>query len=157
MAGAQRAHNRISANLIAAFHGQFRSRPCDVYPSDMRVHVRATGLYTYPDATVVCGEQLFADSAVDTLLNPSVIVEVLSASTEAYDRGRKFEQYQPIDSLCEYLLVSSDRVHVDLYTRQPDGRWLPTSANRLEDALSLESVGARIALSDLYEKVEFPE
>jgi Uma2 family endonuclease len=155
MAGAQLAHNRISANLIAAFHRQFRSRLCEVFTGDMRVHVTSTGLYTYPDVAAVCGEPRFADSAVDTLLNPSVIVEILSPSTEAYDRGRKFEQYQSIESLREYVLVASDRVHVDLYTRQADGRWLLTSANRLEDALAVESVGARIVLADLYERVEF--
>ena len=157
MAGAQRAHNQLVASLIGELGQQFRGRPCDVYPSVMRLRVSATGLYTYPDVSVACGEQRFADSSVDTLLNPSVIVEVLSPSTEAYDRGRKFEQYQSIESVREYVLVASDRVHVDLYTRLADGRWLLTSASRLEDALNLESVQARIVLSDVYEKVEFPE
>ena len=154
MAGAQRAHNQLVASLVRELGQQFRTRPCDVYPSDMRVHVTSTGLYTYPDVTAVCGEQRFADGQTDTLLNPGLIVEVLSPSTEAYDRGRKFEQYQSIESLREYLLVASDRVHVDLYSRQPDGRWLLTSASRLEDSLTLESAGAQLRLSDLYEKVE---
>jgi Uma2 family endonuclease len=154
MAGAQRAHNQLVASLVRELGQQFRGRPCDVYPSDMRVRVKSTGLYTYPDVTAVCGEQRFADGQTDTLLNPSLIVEVLSSSTEAYDRGRKFEHYQSIESLREYLLVASDRMHVDLYSTQPDGRWLLTSASLPEDSLILESVGAELLLADLYEKVE---
>jgi Uma2 family endonuclease len=154
MAGAREAHNIVVGNLLAALHGQLRARPCRVYPSDMRVHVKSTGLYTYPDVTAVCGERRFVDGQTDTLLNPALIVEVLSPSTEAYDRGRKFEQYQSIESLREYLIVASDRMHADLYSRQPDGRWLLTSAHRLEDVLNLESIDVRIALSDLYEKVD---
>jgi len=154
MAGASRAHNQLVAHLVREFDQQFRSRPCDVYPSDMRVHVKSTGLYMYPDVAVVCGEPLFAEGQTDTLLNPGLIVEVLSPSTEAYNRGRKFEHYQSIESLREYLLVASDRVHLDLYSRQPDGRWLLTSANRVEESVTLESVGAQILLSDLYEKVD---
>jgi Uma2 family endonuclease len=123
----------------------------------MRARVSATGLYTYPDVVVVCGEPQFLDERRDTLLNPSLLIEVLSASTEAYDRGRKFEHYRSIESLREYLLVASDRVHADLYTRQPDGRWLLTSAGRLEDSLELQSIGCRLALADLYEKVDLPE
>jgi Uma2 family endonuclease len=154
MAGAREAHNIVVGNLLAALHGQLRARPCRVYPSDMRVHVKSTGLYTYPDVTAVCGERRFVDGQTDTLLNPALIVEVLSPSTEAYDRGRKFEQYQSIESLREYLIVASDRMHADLYSRQPDGRWLLTSAHHLEDVLNLESIDVRIALSDLYEKVD---
>jgi Uma2 family endonuclease len=153
MAGAQRAHNQLVASLVRELGQRFRGRPCDVYPSDMRVYVKSTGLYAYPDVTAVCGEQLFADGQTDTLLNPGLIAEVLSPSTEAYDRGRKFEQYRSIESLREYLLVASDRMHADLYSRQPDGRWLLTSANGPEDFLTLESVGAQLLLSDLYEKV----
>jgi Uma2 family endonuclease len=120
----------------------------------MRVLVAATGLYTYPDAVVVCGDPQFTDQRFDTLTNPNLIVEALLPSTEANDRGRKFEQYAAIASLQEYLLIASDRVHVDLYTQQPDGRWLLTSANRMEDALELESVGCRVGLVEVYEKVD---
>jgi Uma2 family endonuclease len=122
----------------------------------MRVRVSATGLYTYPDVVVVCGERRFLDERRDTLLNPSLLIEVLSPSTEAFDRGRKFEHYRSIESFGEYLLVASDRVHTDLYTRGPDGRWLLTSADGLEDSLDLESIGCRLALADLYEKVDLP-
>jgi Uma2 family endonuclease len=154
MAGAREAHNLVVAHLVRELDQQFRARPCRVYPSDMRVRVSPTGLYTYPDVVAVCGEPRFHDDQRDTLLNPTLLVEVLSPSTEAYDRGRKFESYKSLESLREYLLVASDRIHADLYTRQPDGRWLLTSADNLEDSLSIESVEARLTLSDLYEKVE---
>lgn len=154
MAGAKQAHNLLVGNLVAGLHRQLRSRPCQVYPSDMRVRVTATGLYTYPDVIAVCVEPRFLDDQKDTLLNPGLLIEVLSPSTEAYDRGRKFEQYKSIEALREYLLVASDRVHADLYTRQADGRWLLTSADSLEDSLTLESVGVRLTLADLYEKVD---
>jgi Uma2 family endonuclease len=154
MAGAKEAHNLVVMNLGAGLHRQFRSLPCRVYPSDMRVRVPATGLYTYPDVIAVCGEPRFFDEQRDTLLNPGLIVEVLSPSTEAYDRGRRFEHYKSLESLREYLLVAADRIHADLYTRQADGRWMLTSADKLEDSLTLESVDARLLLADLYEKVE---
>jgi Uma2 family endonuclease len=154
MAGAMEAHNLLVTNLVAGLHEQLRSKPCRVYPSDMRVRVSATGLFTYPDVIAVYGEPRFLGDQGDTLLNPDLLVEVLSPSTEAYDRGRKFEQYKSLESLREYLLVASDRVHADLYTRQADGRWLLTSADRMEESLTLESVGAQITLADLYEKVE---
>jgi Uma2 family endonuclease len=111
---------------------------------------------TYPDLTALCGEPQFLDETQDTLLNPSLIVEVLSPSTEFYDCVRKFEHYRSVESVSEYLLVSSERVRAELYTRQPDGRWLLTTAGRMEDSLDLQSVGAHLALADLYEKVDFP-
>jgi Uma2 family endonuclease len=154
MAGAGDAHNLIVANLIGEFRQQLRARPCRVYPSEMRVRVSATGLYTYPDVVVVCGDRQFLDDRRDTLLNPVLIVEVLSPSTEAYDRGRKFEQYQSIETLQEYLLVASDRIHADLYTRQTDGSWVRRSAGGPEDALQLPAIGCRLVLADLYEKVD---
>jgi Uma2 family endonuclease len=141
-------------NLAAELHQQLRKRPCRAYLTDMRVRVNATGLYTYPDAAVVCGEPQFLDENRDTLLNPTVIVEVLSSSTELYDRVRKFEHYRSVESVNEYLLVSSERVSAELYTRQPDGRWLLTAANRMEDSLELQSIGAHLVLADLYEKVD---
>jgi Uma2 family endonuclease len=156
MGGARWTHNRLVANLIASLHQQLRSRPCQTLPSDMRVQVEATGTYTYPDVSVVCGEPQFLDETRDTLLNPSLIVEVLSPSTEGFDRGRKFEYYCSVESVSEYLMVSSERVRAELYTRQPDGRWLLTAVNRLEDSLDLQSVGAHLALADLYEKVDLP-
>ena len=155
MAGAKEAHNLLTMNVGFALHPQLRARPCRIYANDMRVRVSATGLYTYPDVIAVCEERHFLDDQRDTLLNPNLIVEVLSPTTEAYDRGRKFELYKAIESFTEYLLISSDRVHVDLFRRQPDGDWLRKSADRIEDVLDLQSIGCRLSLADLYEQVEF--
>ena len=116
---------------------------------------RFLGLYSYPDTSAVRGKPEFLDETRDTLVNPNLIVEVLSPSTEAYDRGRKFELYQSIPSFTEYVLLSSDRVHADLYIRQPSGLWLRSSFGELEHVLVLESVGCHLKLADLYEKVEF--
>ena len=154
MAGAKEAHNLLTASVVGALYAQRRSGPCRIYTNDMRVRVSATGLYTYPDVIVACGERHFLDDRRDTLLNPKLIVEVLSPTTEAYDRGRKFEHYKTIESLAEYLLISSDRVHVDLFRRQPDGDWLLKSAGRIEEVLDLSSIGCRLSLADLYEQVE---
>ena len=132
-----------------------RRRPCKAYSSNMRVRVTPSGLYTYPDVVVVCSEPKFLDSTVDTLLNPTVIIEVLSESTEAYDRGRKFELYRSLESLAEYLLIASRRVSADLFTRQADGNWLLTAKSSLEDSIELKSVDCRLLMSDLYDKVEF--
>ena len=157
MAGAKETHNVLVTALVGLLYAQLRSRPCRVYSNDMRVRVSSTGLYTYPDVIGVCGERQFLDEQRDTLVNPNLLIEVLSRSTEAYDRGLKFELYQTIESFSEYLLVSSDRIRVDLYTRQVDGKWLLTSANRLEDHIELSSIGCRLSLADLYEKVDFTE
>ena len=154
MAGAREPHNLIVWNLATELGRQLRKRSCRAYVNDMRVCVNATGMYTYPDAVVVCEEPQFLDETRDTLLNPSLLVEVLSPSTEFYDRVRKFEHYRSVESVTEYLLVSTDRVRAELYTRQPDGRWLLTTANRMEDSLDLESIGAHLSLADLYEKVD---
>ena len=123
MAGTSREHSLIAVNLTRRIGNQLEDRPCEVYASDMRVLVDATGLYTYPDVVVVCGEPEFLDREVDTLLNPTVIFEVLSESTEAYDRGVKFGHYRRIPSLREYVLVSQDRMLVERYTRQGND-WL---------------------------------
>jgi Uma2 family endonuclease len=153
MAGATRAHNLLAANMLALIHGQFRQRDCQVYGSDMRVAVNPAGLYTYPDVSAVCGEERFLDQHSDTLLNPAVIVEVLSISTEAYDRGRKFELYRALDSLQQYVLVASDRIHADVFTRSPDGRWVLRSLDAA-DSMELDSIGCRLLVSELYEKTD---
>jgi Uma2 family endonuclease len=155
MAGAKEAHNLIVTNAIIQFGQQFRSRPCRVYPSDMRVCVDKASHCAYPDAVAVCGDRKFLDGQLDTLLNPNLIVAVLSPSTEACDRGRKFESYQSIESLREYLLVSSGRVHADLYSLQPNSKWQLSSASPLEDAIGIPSLGCVLRLADLYDKVEF--
>jgi Uma2 family endonuclease len=155
MSGARYPHIGIVANAMRELGQQLRRGPCRPLSNDMRVRVTPTGLYTYPDVVVVCGEPQFADDTFDTLLNPTVIIEVLSESTEAYDRGQKFEQYRSLESLAEYMMISSQRVSAELFARQPDGRWLLTARSRLEDSIELQSVGCHLALADLYEKVDF--
>jgi Uma2 family endonuclease len=156
-AGAKEAHNLISGNVHGELRQQLRSRPCRPYMSDMRVRVNPGGLYTYPDVTIVCGEPQFLDQQRDTLLNPTLIVEVLSPSTEAYDRGRKFKHYRAVESLSQFLLVSSEQIGAELFTRQPDGSWHLITVSRLEDALDLQSVGCRLALADVYQKVDLTD
>jgi len=155
VAGTTATHNRLVWKLIAHLDRQLGSGPCQGYPSDMRVRVSPTGLYTYPDLVVVCGEPKFLDQKRDTLLNPTLIVEVQSPSTEAYDRGRKFEHYRSLPSLRQYLLVSSERIGTELRTGQPDGQWLLSFGANAEDVIDLDSVGARLLVSELYAGVEF--
>jgi len=157
MAGGSEEHSLIATNVLIEMGLQLRERPCKVYNSDMRVLVARDGPYTYPDAIVVCGEALFADAEVDTLLNPTVIVKVLSPTTESWDRGGKFEQYQQMPSLQEYVLIAQDRPRVERFARQAEGEWLLTVATGLDSALSLPSIECDLTLRDVYRKVTFPE
>jgi Uma2 family endonuclease len=154
MTGASRGHNLVVANLVRELTLGLKGRPCETYPSDMRVMVNATGLYTYPDLTVVCGPPQFDDEHKDTLLNPTLIIEVLSTSTEAYDRGRKFAHYRKIKSLVEYLLVSQDKPHVDRYVRQPDNQWLLAEWDGLQSQVHLTSIDCRVEMAEIYDKVD---
>ncbi len=154
MAGASRAHAQIVTNLVASLAGQLRGRPCSVYSSDLRVKVSSTGLYTYPDVVIACGEHRFEDEHDDTLLNPVVIIEVLSPSTEGYDRGKKFAHYRTFDSLAEYLLVAQDEPRIEQYVRQPDGNWLLHEAGDLTGRLALAAVGCTLELADVYDKLQ---
>jgi Uma2 family endonuclease len=152
MAGASRRHNRIVTNLVTALDIQLRDHPCNVYSSDMRVKVSSTGLFTYPDLVVTCGEEMFADDEQDILLNPLVIVEVLSASTEAYDRGKKFEHYQSVGSLSTYVLVAQDVPRIEQYVRQAGSRaWLYTESR--EATVRIEAIRCDLRLEDVYAKV----
>lgn len=152
MAGASRRHNLLVGNLVYLLNSALRDRPCEVYPSDMRVSGAAGDVYTYPDVSVVCGEPTFGDQAGDTLLNPRVIVEVLSDSTEAYDRGKKFEHYRGIASVQHYLLVAQDQPLIELYTRQVDGTW-SLADRRMGDAVVLSALGCELAVADVYRLV----
>jgi Uma2 family endonuclease len=154
MSGASERHATIVANLMYLLVGQLRGRPCKAYANDLRVRVSPTGLYTYPDVVVVCGQPQFADDQRDTLLNPTLIVEVLSESTKDYDRGGKFEHYRTLTSLSEYVLIDQAKYHVEHFVRQPDNRWLLSETNRLEDTIHLLSVDCDLALAEVYDKVE---
>ena len=153
MAGARSAHNDLVWRLIGLLSRQLRP-PCLGHPSDMRVRIASTGLDTYPDVSVVCGERMFLDGTRDTLLNPNVIFEVLSPSTEGYDRGRKFEHYASVPSINTYVLIASDRFHVDVFVRQPDNRWLLSSASELHETLELKSIRCQLSLAELYDGVD---
>lgn len=155
MSGASEVHNLIAGNIFASLHSQFRGHSCRVYMSDMRVKVSASGLYTYPDVVAVCGERQFDDVQHDTLLNPNVIIEVLSPSTEAYDRGNKAAQYRQLTSLAEHLLVSQEQMHVEQYIRQADGQWLFSEVSGKEARIHLPSVKAVLALAEIYDNVPF--
>jgi Uma2 family endonuclease len=154
MAGASRRHNLISVNLLSAIHSGLKDRPCEVYGGDMRVEVEDTGLYTYPDVAVVCGKPRFEDKELDTLLNPVVLIEILSPSTESADRGRKFAHYRRIESLREYVLVAQDRAFIERYTRQGQD-WLLTELSHDDDVLRLASVEVEVPLREIYAKVRF--
>ena len=155
MSGATREHSLIGGNVSRRLNEQLDDRDCEVHQSDMRVKVSPTGLYTYPDVSVVCGKPQFEDANVDTLLNPKVIVEVLSESTEGYDRGKKFQHYRNISSLTENMLIAQDSPHVEVHTRQPDGRWLMWETNDLTSIVRLQSIECSLKVSDIYARV-FP-
>jgi Uma2 family endonuclease len=154
MAGASRWHNLIVANVIGELRLQLKGRPCTTYPSDMRVKISPTGLYTYPDVTVVCGEAQFEDTRQDTLLNPTLIVEVLSESTEAYDRGGKFAHYRKLPTLLDYVLITQTKPHIEHYIRQPDHRWLLEEAEDLRSTIHFPAIDCHLSLAEAYDKVD---
>ncbi len=153
MGGANKEYGRIVTSTSFSLFGQLRTRPCDVYSNDMRVRVSATGLYTYPDLLVVCGTPHFAAEHGDTLLNPTVIIEVSSPSTEGYDRGKGFQHYRALLSLQEYLLIAQDAYDIDQFIRGTDGSWRLTEADGPTARLQLPAIGCDLALSDVYERV----
>jgi len=152
MAGASKRHNLIVANIIITIGAQLKGRPCRVYPSDLKVRVPNSKRFFYPDVSVVCGDDEFADEQQDVILNPTLIVKVSSESTAAFDRGKKFLSYQQIDSLQEYLLVSQDEVLVEGYAKQGSDRWLYTKVIGLERTLTLPSIECELPLKDVYDK-----
>lgn len=158
MVGASRRHNIIGVNITRELSQQLRGGPCEIYANDMRVKIasRREYAYTYPDVVVVCGEPQFEDGHLDTLLNPTVLIEVLSESTERYDRGKKFSFYRAIESLAEYVLVAQDEYRVEQYVRQQDGRWMLSDHRSLENVVELASVQCNLALREVYEKVSLP-
>ncbi len=155
MAGASLNHNRIVKNAVWALENQLRGKPCEVFPSDLRLYCIAPGLYTYPDVSVVCPPVLYHRDRHDTVTNPRLLIEVLSPSTQDYDRGQKFEFYRSIGSLQELLLVSSVRMQVLQYTRQNDFQWHLSEYTAPDAVLELSSLGVSLRLNDLYERVVF--
>ncbi|HPM83342.1 MAG TPA: Uma2 family endonuclease [Candidatus Anammoximicrobium sp.] len=153
MAGATREHNLIVGNVVREVGNGLKGLNCEVYPSDMRVKISATGLYTYPDVTVVCGGPEFEDEQGDTLLNPTVLFEILSDSTEAYDRGTKSAHYRRLPSVKEYVLIAQDRPLVERYVRQPDGGWTLREVTQLDQTVELDGIPIQLPMAEIYRQV----
>ncbi len=158
MSGASLKHAEITGNIGASLHTQLKGRNCRALQTDMRVHIPKTGLFTYPDVLVVCGKpELLPDAHLDTLTNPLLIVEVLSASTEGYDKGVKFDNYRSLESLREYVLVSQDSKRVIRYTKQSDGSWNLMDFIGDKTEIELISIECSLTMDDIYDKVDFEE
>ena len=165
MSGASRVHNLITINISTALHSRLRDSECETYANEMRVSTPTTTSYFYPDVVVVCEEPRFEDDVFDTLLNPIILVEVLSPSTEVYDRREKFTHYRQLPSLQEYVLVSQDKVLVEHYHRQEKqgtapatGKdWIFTDFQALEESLPLTSIRCELPLQEIYERVLFSD
>ena len=158
MAGVSRQHARIQGNLYTGLDLQLGDGPCEVFTSDLRVRVNSRRTrFVYPDATVVCGEPQFEDDQVDILINPTVVFEVLSKTTAAYDRGEKAEFYRAMPSLSDYVLIAQDRVHVEHYARQADNRWELIEVNDLDGVLDIRSIGCQLPLRQVYRRVELTD
>jgi Uma2 family endonuclease len=151
MAGATREHNLITGNIAGELRLQLRGKPCETYSNDMRVRISRTALYTYPDVVVVCGTPLFLDDHRDTLINPLLIIEVLSPSTEGYDRGEKFKYYRSIESFSEYMLIAQDKIAADHFVKQ-DNIW---TIREVEQEIRLITIPCLLNFSDIYDRVEF--
>jgi Uma2 family endonuclease len=157
MTGARLPHIQIVSNITVELGLQLRARPCSVLPSEMKVRLPDSRKFFYPDLTVVCGEPQFHDERTDIILNPILLIEVLSKSTEAFDRGAKFLAYQQLDALQEYLLVAQDKAAIEQFVRQPDGTWNYRAVIGRESSLSLPSVACALNLNSVYDKVDWEQ
>lgn len=155
MSGASYAHNLIVANCIGELHGQLKGSPCAVLPSDVRVWIEADERFVYPDVTVVCGDPRFVDGHQDTIINPTLLIEVLSRSTSNYDRGEKFVSYRRLDAFSEYVLLAQDRPHCEHFVRQTDGSWRLTEVDDLGTTLELSTIACTLDLASAYDRVPF--
>lgn len=154
MAGAKKRHNQIVFNIIGQLYNQLKEKPCIAFGSDMKVRVKPDGLFTYPDISALCGEEKYLDENEDVLLNPSLVIEVLSESTENYDRGKKFILYRELKSLREYVLVSSEYKKVEIFRRTESNQWLLSDVMENEPVL-FESINCSISLQEIYSKIQF--
>jgi len=155
MTGASYHHNLIVINLASELRNQLKNRPCSVLSSDMRVRIETADAAKYPDIVALCGEPRFYDQRRDVLSNPTLLVEVLSPSTEAYGRGGKFAIYRGLASLQEYVLIAQDRFSVEVFTRQADGRWLLSATSEPDALITFDSIQCRMPLREIYDKVQF--
>jgi len=154
-AGNSPMHSLIAANLIGELRTKLKGGPCKLFTSDLRLKVEATGLCTYPDVSVVCGPLQFAAGTDDTVVNPTLLIEVLSDSTEAYDRGEKFQHYRQMPSLKEYLLVSQRLPRIEHFLRRPNEEWALRTAEGKDATLTLPSLEVTIELSEVFAGVDF--
>lgn len=157
MAGARVGHQRIAGNIYRRLGNQLQSRPCEAFASEMKVRIDKANAFHYPDVSGLCGPIIWHDKVQDAYCNPAVIFEVLSPSTEAYDRGEKFHRYRLLDSVLEFVLVRSDRVEVEVFTRFTTQEWKSVLYNELSDTITLRSLGCTLSLAEVYERVEFGE
>jgi Uma2 family endonuclease len=155
MAGATRAHNLVTGNIAQRLRNQLGGKPCETYSSEMRVRTTPTE-YTYPDVVVVCDEPQFEDAELDTLLNPTVVVEVLSKSSEARDRGEKFLDYRGIESVKDIILITQHKMRVEHYVRQPNNDWILHDISDPDGMTIMTSIGCTLTLAEIYERVTFP-
>jgi Uma2 family endonuclease len=155
MAGGSPRHSLIKANLVGELRLGLKGRRCTLYDSDLRIGIAATGLYTYPDASVICEPLQLDPKDAHTALNPTLLAEVLSESTEAYDRGKKFGHYRQIPSLEEYLLVCQDAPRLERFARNGNGTWTLTAVEGLDQTLELPSIGVTLRLAEIYDRVQF--
>ena len=156
MTGGSEPHILIGVNLTRELSNRLRKSGCITYNSEMRVRITPTRNYTYPDVTVVCGErELVEDETIATLLNPTIIIEVLSPSTEAYDRGKKFQEYRKLDSLKEYVLVAQDEARIERFTRNADNTWVLSTVEGVDAHFRFSSIDVELVLEDVFEGVEF--
>lgn len=155
MVGGSEQHGLIQVGISSLLRAALRGRGCYVYPSDVKIGIPAANIYAYPDVSVVCGMRQFGDGRRDILLNPILLVEILSPATERYDRGKKFAHYRRIPTLEEYVLVTQDAPLIEHYVRQPDGTWRWSAVEGLDETITLPTIGCILLLADVYEQVEF--
>lgn len=155
MAGGTMMPSLVGTNLVGEFRNLLKGRSCVPFNADLRLKIEATGLFTYPDLSVICGTPLFAHDSDDTVTNPTLLAEVLSDSTESYDRGTKFDHYKKIPTLREYLIVRQKEPCVEQFIRQPSGVWLLRQATGLEATMAIPSLEVTVALSEVYANVKF--
>jgi Uma2 family endonuclease len=150
MSGASLTHNIISSNTIGSLSSKLKGKSCRVFGSDLRIHIPNNSLYTYPDISIICGKPETTDDNMDTITNPSVIIEILSKSTRDYDKGQKFTLYRDIESLKEYILIDSQTIRVEKYTRNDDNSWLLRDYQSIDDVFVIETINEQMMLSEIY-------
>jgi Uma2 family endonuclease len=155
MSGASFQHNQISSTLITGVHSHLKGKSCNIFGSDLRVHTQLKSFYTYPDAVVICGEPVFVDNEFDTIINPAILFEILSRSTEEYDRTIKFDFYKNIPTLKQYVLIDSQKMLIEVFTKQADGFWLSQKFSNPEDEWILTTIDYKGSVKEVYEGVVF--